>query len=68
MKKAIIERIAAVVLFFLVLVVFSFAERDSKKLDQLYIKKDGVSQGFKKERNLASTGLQPNFPPSRLEN
>ena len=30
------ERIAVVFLFVLVLVVFSLAERDSKKLDKLY--------------------------------
>lgn len=36
MEKAKVERIAVVFLFVLVLVVFSFAERDSKKLDKLY--------------------------------
>jgi hypothetical protein len=36
MEKAKVERIAVVLLFVLVLVVFSFAERDSKKLDKLY--------------------------------
>lgn len=36
MKRAALERNIVVVLFVLVLIVFSFAERDSKKLDQLY--------------------------------
>lgn len=36
MEKAKVERIVVVFLFVLVLVVFSFAERDSKKLDKLY--------------------------------
>ena len=36
MSKKGIERNTAAVLFVLVLVVFSFAERDSKKLERLY--------------------------------
>ena len=36
MKRALVERNIAVILFILVLVVFSFAERDSRKLAQLY--------------------------------
>jgi hypothetical protein len=36
MKTNGIERILVILLFVLVLVVFSFAERDSKKLDRLY--------------------------------
>jgi hypothetical protein len=36
MKKALVERNIVVVLFILVIVVFSFADRDSKKLDRLY--------------------------------
>ena len=36
MEKAKVERIVVVFLFVMVLVVFSFAERDSKKLDKLY--------------------------------
>lgn len=38
MKRAFPERSMVVVLFVLVLVVFSFAARDSKKLAQLYTK------------------------------
>jgi hypothetical protein len=36
MKRALVERTLVVVLFVLVLIVFSFAERDSKKLERLY--------------------------------
>ena len=36
MKKAILERNLVVILFVLVLVVFSLAERDSKKLERIY--------------------------------
>lgn len=36
MKKQGLEQLLVVLLFILVLVLFSFAERDSKKLDRLY--------------------------------
>ncbi|MFN2458010.1 MAG: hypothetical protein ABR502_07410 [Chitinophagaceae bacterium] len=36
MRKSKVERSIVVVLFIMVLVVFSFAQRDSKKLDNLY--------------------------------
>jgi len=36
MKRNGIEKILVILLFFLVLLVFSFAERDSRKLDKLY--------------------------------
>ena len=39
MNKPILEKATVVVLFILVLVVFSFAERDSKKLINLYTRK-----------------------------
>ena len=39
MKKAAIERYVAAVLFVLVLVVFSLAERDTRKLSSLYRQK-----------------------------
>ncbi|MBD0333221.1 MAG: hypothetical protein ICV66_11245 [Chitinophagaceae bacterium] len=38
MKRAIVERNIVALLFILVLITFSFAERDSKKLEQLYTK------------------------------
>ena len=39
MKRTLLEKGTVVVLFILVLVVFSFAERDSKKLVDLYTRK-----------------------------
>jgi hypothetical protein len=36
MKRNGIEKILVILLFFLVLLAFSFAERDSRKLDKLY--------------------------------
>jgi hypothetical protein len=36
MKKSLSEKHLVVVLFVVVLVIFSFADRDSKKLDKLY--------------------------------
>jgi hypothetical protein len=36
MKKKVLEQLIVILLFILVLVVFSFAERDSRKLDRLY--------------------------------
>jgi hypothetical protein len=36
MKRALVERNIAVILFILVLILFSFAERDSRKLDRIY--------------------------------
>jgi hypothetical protein len=36
MKRAIWERNMAIFLFVLVLIIFSFAERDSRKLEKLY--------------------------------
>jgi hypothetical protein len=44
MQKAKIERGIAVLLFVLVLITFSFAQRDSKKLDSLYTKKSVVDK------------------------
>jgi hypothetical protein len=36
MKRALFEKYLVVILFFLVMIVFSMAERDSKKLQQVY--------------------------------
>ena len=44
MNKKGIERNIVVLLFVLVLVVFSFAERDSKKLERLYITAQLIKQ------------------------
>ena len=53
MNRAALERKIVVVLFMLVLIVFSFAERDTKKLDPFY----RGTESFKpqtRETNLAS--------------
>lgn len=47
MKKSVVERNFAALLFVVVLITFSFAERDSKKIEKIYtttalIKKTGV--------------------------
>ena len=52
MKKAIVERNLVVILFILVLVVFSFAERDTKKLERIY-KTSAESIQLKKATELA---------------
>ena len=58
MKKAIIERNIVVVLFVLVLIVFSFAERDTKKLDRLYMKGTESVTTSPKEKDFASAELE----------
>ena len=58
MKKAIIERNIVVVLFILVLIVFSFAERDTKKLDHLYMKGTESVTTSPKEKDFASAELE----------
>lgn len=58
MKKAIIERNIVVVLFVLVLIVFSFAERDTKKLDHLYMKGTESVTTSPKEKDFASAELE----------
>ena len=58
MKKAIIERNIVVVLFILVLIVFSFAERDTKKLDRLYMKGTESVTTSPKEKDFASAELE----------
>ncbi|GEM_PF-1789968 len=54
MKKTVLERNIVVVLFVLVLVVFSFAERDTRKLSRLYNKHPESFEPAKKDKNLAS--------------
>ncbi|MGN6163089.1 MAG: hypothetical protein ACTHOF_00980 [Flavisolibacter sp.] len=58
MNKAIIERNIVVVLFVLVLIVFSFAERDTKKLDRLYMKGTESFTTSPKEKGFASTEFE----------
>ncbi len=43
MKKHLIERNIAAVLFILVLITFSLADRDSKKVEHLYLRAAKVS-------------------------
>jgi hypothetical protein len=52
MKRAVIERSLVVVLFVFVLVLFSFAERDSKKLKQLYTDAANLPQKIASAFNL----------------
>ena len=49
MKRAILERNLVVILFIMVLIAFSFADRDSKKLDSLY----KVASNLKKKTDVA---------------
>ena len=59
MKRTVLEKGAVVVLFLLVLVVFSFADRDSKKLAELYNTK--ITAGVSKKASdhvTASVDLQ----------
>ena len=44
MKRAILERNIVILMFIMVLVTFSFADRDTKKLEKLY---GHVQQGAK---------------------
>jgi hypothetical protein len=58
MRKVTLEKSIVVLLFILVLIVFSFAERDTQKLYKLY---NGSAESFeplKKEKNLASSEPQ----------
>lgn len=60
MKRKVIEQSLVVLLFVLVLIVFSFAQRDSKKLDQLY----KVAQ-LLQEKIPAHTVLLPPVPANQ---
>jgi len=54
MNKALLERNMVVVLFILVLVTFSFAQRDTKKLEKLYTtNKAAASKLFSKAPRVA---------------
>jgi hypothetical protein len=54
MKRAINERNFVVVLFILVLIAFSFAERDTRKLDELYNKRAQSFEPTKKDSGLST--------------
>jgi hypothetical protein len=54
MKRRIQERNMVIVLFILVIITFSYAERDSRKLDQLYAPaKATYAAPLQKEKNIA---------------
>ena len=57
MNKALLERNIAAVLFVLVLVVFSFAERDTKKITELYRNAAGTKQVVRSTDNLSTEPL-----------
>jgi hypothetical protein len=48
MRRFITERNLVVVLFVMVIIIFSFAERDTKKIEHLYI---GVNPAFTSSSN-----------------
>jgi len=53
MKRRIQERNMVVILFVLVIITFSYAERDSRKLDQLYAPAKATYTPLQKEKNIA---------------
>ena len=57
MNKALLERNIAAVLFVLVLVVFSFAERDTKKITEFYLNAAGAKQVVRSTDNLSTEPL-----------
>ncbi len=60
MNRTVVEKNLVVVLFILVLIAFSFAEKESKKLVPLYApKSESFSVPQAKERNLAAEDLSP---------
>lgn len=68
MKRTHLEKNIVVALFILVIVVFSFAERDSKKLNQLYTKGTESFEPLKKQQNLASTESTSALPVTLVSN
>ena len=57
MKRNLAEKGTVIVLFVLVQIVFSFAERDSKKLVDIYTKNSSVK--VKTETELKPASIQP---------
>ena len=53
MKRRIQERNIVIILFILVIITFSYAERDSHKLDQLYAPAKASYTPPPKEKNVA---------------
>lgn len=62
MNKKGLERNIAVLLFVLVLVVFSFAERDSKKLERLYTTAQLLKKASSLTLEVATKGQLPQVP------
>jgi hypothetical protein len=63
MNKKGIERNLVVLLFVLVLIVFSFAERDSKKIEHLY-----TTAQLLKESTQLLADIAAQVPPAELPN
>jgi hypothetical protein len=63
MKRFLPEQQLVALMFILVIIVFSFAQRDSKKLDQLYSTPAAALHPLMKERQLA--GAEPAALPLR---
>ena len=63
MKKKGFEQLIVMVLFILVLVVFSFAERDSRKLDRLYKTAQQVQKKFSTHTVQAASAPAHPFTP-----
>lgn len=63
MNKKGIERNIVVLLFVLVLIVFSFAERDSKKIERLY-----TTAQLLKASSSSLTQLAAQLPPAKATN
>jgi hypothetical protein len=53
MKRRVQERNIVVILFILVIITFSYAERDSRKLDQLYAPVKTTYVPLQKEKNIS---------------
>jgi cytochrome oxidase Cu insertion factor (SCO1/SenC/PrrC family) len=68
MKKTLVERRIMAVLFVLVLVVFSFAERDTKKLMKQYHSENTAGSVKKFQDLTASVPEQPSAPQMRSRN
>jgi hypothetical protein len=66
MKKALVERRIMAVLFVLVLVVFSFAERDTKKLMKQYHTENTAGAVKKLQDFTASFPEQPSAAAPRV--
>jgi hypothetical protein len=56
MNRALLEKNLVIVLFILVMIVFSLAERDSKKIEKFYTASKLIQEGS----NLATTEITGN--------